>query len=75
MGEDIFLGPSPEVQCRAHRHEFKALPGEFGAALALQHLVEAALQFVQIEHVLGCILLLRDRSAHGRPSRNFAAAC
>jgi hypothetical protein len=56
--------PSPRGQGGAHRQEVEAGPRQRLAALALQHLLEPALELVQIDHVLGGILLLRIRQ-HG----------
>src|SRR5688572_13322055 len=57
--EDIFFGPARQIERGPSGYKVKTGLGKGDAAFTFQHLVEAGLQFMEIEHVLGRILLLR----------------
>src|SRR5688500_16272320 len=65
--EDIFFGPARQIQRGPGGDKIKTGLGKGDAAFALEHLVETGLQFMEIEHVLGRILLLRVTQHVGSP--------
>jgi hypothetical protein len=67
VGKYVFLTPTTQIKGCAGGDKLEASLGQMMAALALQHLVEAGFQLMQIQHVLRRIFFLCCRQHMGAP--------
>src|SRR5262249_23700251 len=67
MREDIVFRPAQKIELRPYRHEIEAGARETLAPFAIEHLIEPRLELMQVEHILGGILLLRVAQDMGAP--------